>query len=54
MKYAELEDFIENRMRMSHVYQPVMLMALLGRGGRSSTEEIAKTILQHDDSQIEY
>ena len=26
MTYEELLDFVQNRMRMSHVYQPVMIM----------------------------
>jgi ATP adenylyltransferase len=54
MQYSELEEFVLKRMRMSHVYQPVMLMTLLKDGGRSSTTEIAKAILDHDQSQIEY
>ena len=33
-RYNELKDFIQNRMRMSHVYQPVMLTALLKQNGR--------------------
>ncbi len=54
MTYEQLVDFVQNRMRMSHVYQPVMLMALLQGGGKSSTAEIARSILAHDESQIEY
>jgi hypothetical protein len=54
MIYERLADFIQNRMRMSHVYQPVMLMALLRGGGRRSTTEIARSILAHDESQVEY
>jgi ATP adenylyltransferase len=54
MTYERLADFLQNRMRMSHVYQPVMLMALLRGGGRCSTTEIAKSILAHDESQVEY
>ena len=54
MTYERLADFIQNRMRMSHVYQPVMLMTLLRAGGRSSSEEIARSILAHDESQVEY
>jgi hypothetical protein len=30
MIYERLANFVKNRMRMSHVNQPVMLMALLG------------------------
>ncbi len=52
--YERLRDFVENRMRMSHVYQPVMLLALLRGGGEARTEEIAKAILVHDESQLEY
>jgi ATP adenylyltransferase len=54
MTFDDLADFIENRMRMSHVYQPVMLMRLLTNKGRASVKDIARSILQHDDSQIEY
>src|SRR5215469_192814 len=54
MNYRDYEDFIQNRMRMSHVYQPVMLMTLLEGGGKASTTAIAKAILNHDESQIEY
>ena len=30
--YERLRDTIAKRMRMSHVYQPLMLMELLGHG----------------------
>ena len=54
MTYKQLADFIHNRMRMSHVYQPVMLMVLLQNHGRCSTTQIARSILAHDESQVEY
>ena len=37
MNYRDCGDFIQNRMRMSHVYQPVMLMTLLKSDGKAST-----------------
>lgn len=49
-----LKDFINNKMRMSHVYQPVMIKALLENNGILSVTEIAKLILQYDQSQVEY
>ena len=52
--YEQLADFVEKRMRMFHVYQPVMLMTLLREGGKRSTEKLAKAILAHDESQVEY
>jgi ATP adenylyltransferase len=54
MKYPELKDFILKRMRLSHIYQPVMLLTLLQAQGECSEEDIAKAILVHDQSQIEY
>ena len=54
MTYDELVDFISNRMRMSHIYQPVMLIALLENGGVCHESVIAKEILIHDQSQVEY
>ena len=36
-----LSDFIQNKMRMSHIYQPVMLMELLKRrGNRRDTDNV--------------
>ena len=39
---------------MSHLYQPVMLIALLESGGKCNEREIARELLAHDESQIEY
>ena len=41
-------------MQMSQIYQPVMLMKIIQNGGEASVQEIAKAILGHDESQIEY
>jgi ATP adenylyltransferase len=49
-----LREFITQQMRMSHIYQPVMLMTLLQSESRASITNIAKAILSHDQSQIEY
>lgn len=54
MQYGDLVDFIQHRMRMSHIYQPAMLMSLLRNRGKCSVTEIAKSLLLHDSSQIEY
>ena len=53
-EYEQLSDFISNKMRMSHIYQPAMLIELLKREGSASSREIAKALLSHDVSQIEY
>jgi len=54
MTYDQLFDFVERRMRMSHIYQPVMLLTLLQHDGQCSETDIAKAIAVHDPTQIEY
>ena len=53
-RYIEIKDFIQNRMRMSHVYQPVMLSELLQKNGKADSSEIATVLLNKDQSQIDY
>ncbi|MBV7377295.1 HIT domain-containing protein [Maritimibacter dapengensis] len=51
---SQLEDFVRNRMKMSHIYQPVMLKVLLDAGGEVSVEDVSRALLVHDLSQVEY
>jgi hypothetical protein len=53
-RFNELDRFINLEMKMSHVYQPAMLLTLMDSGGTASRTEIAKTLLTYDKSQIEY
>jgi diadenosine tetraphosphate (Ap4A) HIT family hydrolase/5-methylcytosine-specific restriction endonuclease McrA len=53
-RYELLHDFISNKMRMSHVYQPVMLLELLRHRGVASKTEIAQALLDRDVAQVEY
>ncbi|MBF9060728.1 HIT domain-containing protein [Rhodobacterales bacterium HKCCSP123] len=52
--FSRLSEYISAKMRMSHIYQPVMIRELLLQGGAASVEEIATALLAHDPSQIEY
>ena len=52
--YDSLLKFILHDMRMSHVYQPVMLMELLRLGGTASVEQISKALLLEDRAQVDY
>jgi len=54
MQYHKLLQFVEQDMRMSHVYQPVMIRELLDRGGRASREDIARALLKEDRGELEY
>jgi hypothetical protein len=52
--YERLRDYIARRMRMSHVYQPLMLMELLGRRSPAPAQDVARRILGEDVTQIDY
>ena len=51
---VDLLDFINNEMRMSHIYQPVMLKVLLQSDGEATVDQIASSLLSYDQSQVEY
>jgi len=52
--FLRLRDYIAERMRMSHIYQPLMLMELLGRRSPAPAQDIARRILGEDVTQIDY
>ena len=52
--YEHLREFICNKMQMQHIYQPVMLKALLLNRGRASVRHIAQEFLIRDQAQLEY
>jgi ATP adenylyltransferase len=52
--YQRLRDSIARRMRMSHIYQPLMLMELLGRRSPAPAQDVALRILGEDVTQIDY
>ncbi len=52
--YRELKMFIRDKMRMSQIYQPLMLSTLLSNKGEGAVSTIASAILKRDQSQIEY
>ena len=54
MLFREISNFIQKKMRMSHIYQPVVLMALLKNNGTCTDRAIAAALLEKDSSQIDY
>lgn len=54
MKYNQLKEFIEDRMRMSHIYQPLMIKILIEAGGAATVRQLALSFLGYDESQIRY
>ena len=54
MNYEELEDFIRNKMSMTHVYQPLMIKKILESGNTAPKEAIARVFLNNDHSLLKY
>ncbi len=54
MSFQFLKSYLLEGMKMSHVYQPVMIKRLLLGHGMAKVEEIAVDLVQNDLSQIEY
>jgi|AmaraimetFIIA100_FD_contig_41_18521718_length_506_multi_7_in_0_out_0_1 DNA-binding transcriptional ArsR family regulator len=50
----QLADWIERNMRMSHVYQPGVLRALLDAGGVATVRQIAQSLLAADEAQLRW
>ena len=54
MNYDDLERFIKTTMKMTHVYQSVMIKQLLEHNDHATTEDIARQFIDWDDSLLEY
>ena len=52
MNSAELQDFVDNRMRMSHVYQPLVIRCLLDAGGQATLRQLAIEFAKEDEAQL--
>ena len=46
--FEQLQAFLTGTMRMSHIYQPLMLRVLIEGGGRASLREIAAAFLARE------
>ena len=54
MTYEELVNFLEHKMSMSHVYQPLLIRALVDAGGVATVRQLAQIFLSQDESQLLY
>lgn len=54
MNFENLRQFLTKQMRMSHIYQPVVIRTLLEKNGLSSIRDIAREFLSYDEAQVEY
>ena len=49
----ELVDFIEKKMRMSHIYQPLLIQSLVESGGQATLRELAVKFLSEEEAEIQ-
>jgi hypothetical protein len=54
LTFEQLVDFLERRMSMSHVYQPVLIRALIEAGGAATVRQLAQVFLAEDESQLQF
>ena len=53
MEFQELKEFIENKMRMSHIYQPLLIMTLLENDNAATLRQLAIEFVGRDEVQID-
>jgi diadenosine tetraphosphate (Ap4A) HIT family hydrolase len=52
LTYQELVDFLKTKMRMQHIYQPVLIRTLVDAGGISTVRQLARSLLAQDDVEL--
>jgi hypothetical protein len=47
MKFSEILDFLETKMSMSHIYQPLLIKTLVDAGGSVTIRQLSNAFLSH-------
>ena len=50
MNAEKVEEFINTKMRLSHVYQPLLIRCLLDSGGHATIRQLAMEFSKEDES----
>lgn len=54
MNFEELKIFLKEKMKLSHLYQPLLIKELIDNGGKATIRQLAISFLKNDESQIQY
>ena len=54
MTFDDLIAFLETKMSMSHIYQPLLIRTLVDAGGSATIRQLANAFLSQDESQLIY
>ena len=49
MTYDQIVDFITSKMKMSHIYQPLLIRSLVDAGGSATLRQLAQFFLSQDE-----
>jgi hypothetical protein len=54
MTYEQLVDFLVSKMKMSHIYQPLLIRSQVDAGGSATLRQLATFFLSQDDNPNPY
>jgi ATP adenylyltransferase len=54
MTYTQLLDFLDHKMRMNQIYQPLLVKLLVDAGGAASFRHLAQEFARNDEGQVSY
>ena len=54
MTYDQIVDFITSKMKMFHIYQPLLNRSLVDAGGSATLRQLGQIFLSQDESQLFY
>ena len=54
MTFDQLLEFLTTRMRMSHIYQPLLIRALVDARGTATLRQLAHALLAQAESQLRF
>jgi hypothetical protein len=54
MTYDQIVEFITSKMKMSHIYQPLLIRSLIDLGGSATLRQLAQNFLLQNESQLLY
>jgi ATP adenylyltransferase len=54
MNFSDLLKFVEFKMKMSHIYQPLLIKTLVESGGVATVTQIARVFSAADENQVRF
>lgn len=52
MTYEQLVEFLSSKMKMSHIYQPLLIRSLVDAGGSATPHKLAQFFFSENESKL--